>query len=175
MGKPNTKKSYEESLRLVYGQMKAGYLKQALSQMIEKESGRLKGVFRCDGNHSWYVVGDCYVKLGQREDAISAFRRSLRGWSDDPQAIWALGNCYSEVGKHWLAERYFRRALSLLPENQSIRFNLANALFDQGKFNAAISEYLVVEQNSRELSAGAQKNIQLAKNRLRENKPKGSG
>lgn len=123
-GQLRTNRGYEEALRIVYQYVKGGQFSQAVARMVDTGSGRLKGAFRCDGNHSWYVVGDCYVKLGQVGEAIRAFRKSLRGWSDDPQAMWALGNCYSEIGKPWLAEYYFRRALHLLPESVSIREGL---------------------------------------------------
>lgn len=163
-----TKACYEEAMSAIYDLARSGRMAEALEEIVDPATGRLKGVFRKNGNHSWYVVGDYSWKLGLIENALRAFRRSLRAWEADTQAMWALGNCYSEVKKPRFAERYFRRALKLDKSNLSIRFNLGNSLFDQGKFEAAIKEYKHVKMNSKDLSKIAQKNICLAKCRTRE-------
>lgn len=160
--------SYEDALSATRELASAGQMLEALEQIVDPGTGRLKGIFRKNGNHSWYVVGDYYWKLGLIEGAMRAFRKSLRAWESDTQAMWALGNCYTELKKPKLAERYFRRALELEQSNSSIRFNLGNSLFDQEKFKDAISEYKVVIKDSKDLSKAARRNIRLAENRLKQ-------
>lgn len=165
--KMRTTRSYDDALSAMHELAGSGQIVEALEQIVDPTTGRLKGVFRQDGNHSWYVVGDYRWKLGLIEDAMRAFRRSLRAWKSDTQAMWALGNCYTERKKPRLAEHYFRRALELEESNSSIRFNLGNVLFDQGKFEDAVNEYKVVVKGSKDLSKAARKNIRLAESRIK--------
>lgn len=160
---PKGTTSYDEALGSIYELANSGKIAEGLEKIVDPATGRLRGVFRQDGNHSWYVVGNYYWKLGLFENAIRAFRRSLRAWEGDIQAMWALGNCYTEAKKPKRAEHFFRRALELEKFNPSIRFNLGNALFDQGRFDDAIVEYEAVAKTSKDLSEVALKNIHLAK------------
>lgn len=161
-------RTYEVALGSVHRLASSGKASRALQQIVDLSSWRLRGVFRSDGNHSWYVAGDLLLKLDRCPDAIIAFRRALRAWSADRQAISALGYCYSELGKARLAERCFRRALALDSTDRAVRYNLGNALFDQGKYECAVDEYHKVIRGRDEISKGARMNCRLATKRLRE-------
>lgn len=141
----------------------------AVNLVVDKESQRLKGQFRHDGNHYWYIVGDLYWKLGSYESALIAFRRSHKCWPDDAQALWAMGNCYDKLRRPYLAARCFTRALVIDPANDSLRFNLGNALFDLGKYVSAINEFKVIIQSNSILKDSAQRNLALAEKMLQEN------
>lgn len=158
-----TESHYEAALASVHRLAAAGKLARALTELVDERTWRLRSSFRLDGNHSWYVAGDLLLKLERYSEAAKAFRKSLRAWRDDPQAMSAIGYCYSEMGKAWLAEYYFRRSLTIDPTNQEIRFNLGNALYDQRKFDDAITEYAKVTTRKGELSQMARRNSRLAR------------
>lgn len=157
---------YDNVFDDVYFLIKTDNFIEAIEKIVNLDAGVLKGIFRNDGNHSWYVVGDCYWKLGLIHEARNAFIKSLRAWGEDVQAMWALGNCYDKLKKPWLSEYYFRKALGFNQNNQEIRFNLANALFDQGRFDEAIVEYKNIANSKERLSKRALKNIFLAERHM---------
>lgn len=76
-------------------------------------------------------------------------KKSLRTRQDDVQALIGIGNCYDELKKPMFAERYFSRAFTTLDnsadkseaDRETIIFNLANAIFDQGRMIEAIKFY----------------------------------
>lgn len=154
---------YEAALASIHRLAAAGNLSRALTELVDERTWRLKNPFRSDGNHSWYVAGDLLLKQARYSEAAKAFRKSLRAWPGDPQAMSAIGYCYSEMGKAWLAEYYFRRCLTLDSTNQEVRFNLGNALYDQHKFDDAIAEYAKVTTRKGELSKMARRNSRLAR------------
>jgi len=82
----------------------------------------------------------------------------------------AVGNCYDEQNRPKLAERYFRRALGVShpikpADRASITFNLANALFDQGRWDDAIELYMQLIKGHVSIRPGARKNLDLARRR----------
>jgi tetratricopeptide (TPR) repeat protein len=163
---------YESALHQVYSVARTGNTIEAIELIVDPATKRLRPIFQYDGNHSWYIVGDYYWKLGMIKDARSAFLKSLRSGKGDIQAMWALGNCYSALRKHHLAAKYFQRALGIEPENMDIRFNFANALFDQGKFEDAIEHYEFVCKSGMGPIKKARININLAQSNLRKSVPK---
>ncbi len=141
--------------------LRAGKYAIALTHLLDKEQRRLRSRFRFDANHSWYLAGDIFWNLGLVKSACSAFKKSLRSWPEDVEAILAVGNCYSELGRPRLTERYLRRALTFDKKNYSIYYNLGNALYDQGKYGEAIRCYKVSMKGNRQTRSLAKKNLAL--------------
>lgn len=155
---------YEQAMNSVHRLASSGDTSGALEQIVDRSSWCLRGVFGLDENHSWYVVGDLFLKSVRYADAIIAFRLALAAWPADRQALFALGYCHSELNRPRLAERYFRRALAIDSKDRAARYNLGNALFDQGKYGRAAAEYRKIMTRQDEISDGARINARLIKN-----------
>lgn len=140
--------------------------KQAIALMLDRKRTRLRPEFRSDGNHAWYVVGDLYWKDGDIGNALLAFRKAVRAWAEDVQALWAVGNCYSALGRHRMAERFFRRALKIDPANPSLAFNLGNSLFDQKRYEEALPAYRLAAKRGSDVCTRAKRNIELVRRLL---------
>ena len=134
--------AYQNALAPIHALIRDGEYARAIAEMTQAGGQRLAPAFRHDGNHSWYVIGDAFFKMGDHNAAAAAFQRALRCWPGDAQALMALGNSYSEMQRPRLAARCYQKAMSLSPKIAAdCRFNLANALFDQKKYSAAAAEY----------------------------------
>ena len=133
---------YQNALAHVYALIRGSEYARAIAEMTQAGCQRLAPAFRHDGNHSWYVIGDAFFKMGDFAMAAQAFRRALRCWPGDGEALMALGNSYSETQRPKLAARCFRKAIPLSPKRAAdCRFNLGNALFDMQNYEAAAAEY----------------------------------
>jgi tetratricopeptide (TPR) repeat protein len=162
-----TEHQYQEVLGQINALAKQGRFARALAKMLDSSSQKLRAEYGLDANHSWYVIGDLYSKMNDFSRALLAFRRALRSWPEDVQSLWAIGDCYSALEQHKFAERYYRRALDITPKNKELIYNIANSLFDQKRYEDAISMYKRVGSGSVRLSASAFKNMKLALQRLR--------
>lgn len=140
---------------------------QAIGLIVDGAGGRLRPPFRNDGNQAWYVVGDLFWKSGDLGNALVAFRKAVRAWPSDAEALWAVGNCYSELHRFRMAERYFRRALEISPNNLALAYNLGNCLFDQKRYSEALTAYRCATQRRSDFFSAAKRNMQLAQRALR--------
>lgn len=120
-----------------------------------------------DRNHTAYCKGDRLFKQGQWVEAGAQFEIAIQERPEDWLAMWALGNCYAELKIPRKAALQFERALMLADNDAlpSLRFNLANALFDQGQYEAAIEQYRLVPQGNH-LARAANNNLARAERRL---------
>lgn len=152
----------------VHSLMKNGKFVNALRLLREPGANAISTSFRFDPNHAWYCVGDILYRQGDFKAASAAFKRSLSSRPDDAEALEAIGNCYDAQSRPKLAERYFRRALAVLDKpltvakRSDITFNLANALYDQGRLDEAIDLYRQLEDGHRSIRQVAKKNLHLA-------------
>jgi tetratricopeptide (TPR) repeat protein len=169
------RKDSQNPFTWIYGLLRRGRLTVALNSLLDEDSQQIKGPFRSDRNHAWYCVGDILYRQGKFDAAKGAFKKSLRTRHDDVQALIAIGNCYDELKKPMFAERYFSRALTTLDKSadkseadrEAIIFNLANAIFDQGRMIKAIKFYEQLDQASKEIREKAMKNLVLAKKNMK--------
>lgn len=102
--------------------------------------------------------------------AAQAFSESLEYWLEDPQAWFALGNCYDEIEKPKKAEACYRKSLEYSPDEsiQDVYYNLANGLYDQGRYSEAIELYKKILPES-SIYKKAQTNLALAENSVEDN------
>lgn len=149
----------------VHQLLRSGQAARALRALYSLPSGRLRPPFTQNTNHAWYCVGVAAFDRRNFSEAALAFKKAARSRPDDSEALWAVADCYSELGRPKLAERYYTQALRVSREKDlSLRFNLGNALYDQGKFSDAIAQYRhVVRGKDKALRRKAQKNLALAK------------
>ena len=161
------------SFTLIHRYLRRGKLSIALELLVNSKTNRINSEFQYDKNHAWYCVGDIFYRQSHFREAKDAFKRSLYFRIDDIEALTAIGNCYDELGRPKLAERYFRRALGHCKpaiqnvDHFSIKFNLANALFDQNRIQEAILLYRQLSKAPESIKLKAKKNEALAKLRLK--------
>lgn len=134
---------------------------------MRKKSDKSQLAEASDLNHASYVDGDNYYKQGSYTQAKHAFEVSLEYWPEDPEAWLALGNCFDELKKPLKAENCYKKSLSYAKEKmkQDVYYNLGNSLYDQAKFDEAISCYKKVTAQSTTYRI-AQLNLARAKNKL---------
>lgn len=120
-----------------------------------------------DPNHAAYLKGDKLFKQGKFVDATAQFKIAIEEWPEDWQAMWALGNCFTELKRPRKAEEQFQAAILLAAADElpNLHFNLGNALFDQGKYDAAIAQYRLVPKGHH-VARSAAKNIALAERKM---------
>lgn len=134
---------------------------RALSALIDQRTGRIKHPYRSDRNHAWYLIGDIRFRCGEYEDAAKSFRKALKAWPQDYQALWALANCCSELGKPSFAKRYLRKAIKMKGPTDELLYNLGNPHFDLGEHKEAVQCYSSVASKRGQLARLAKRNIAL--------------
>jgi tetratricopeptide (TPR) repeat protein len=120
-----------------------------------------------DINHLAYVRANRFYKRGLFHAAAKWFALSLNSWPQDWQALWALGNTFSELKKPAKALSFFSQAINIAPSKElsNLNYNLGNAFFDLGCYQAAINSYRKVSPISK-VSVMAVKNIELSAQHL---------
>lgn len=143
----------------------------ALGILCDAQTGALSEKFLFDRNHAWYCVGDIHFRQEKYELAKQAFKKSVSYRRDDEDALMAIGNCYNALRRSKLAERYFRQALNVPGSTFSakiraeMRFNLANSLLDQSRFDEAITLFKRLTRAHVSIRTSARKNLIFAESR----------
>lgn len=90
-------------------------------------------------------LGACLVSLGRPGEALAYLQKALVLEENDPETQWQLGKAYDAIGKVKEAAEAFEKAKKLGYKDADFKslmgYDLARALFDAGKTEAAISEY----------------------------------
>lgn len=93
-----------------------------------------------DDGKGWDLLAPIYVRLGRGEDAVTAFRNSIRLNGATAEREAGLGEAIAVSAGGTIsdaARAAFTRALELDPRNPKAAFFLANALAQDGKFAEA--------------------------------------
>jgi tetratricopeptide (TPR) repeat protein len=116
-----------------------------------------------------YSDADRLFHAGRYREALRLFELAANAEPDDGQAHLAVGNCWGALGKAARAEASYRKAAHLLPENErpGAIYNLANAVFDQGRYEEAIILYKGIPKGTRVWEL-ARKNLERALERIGE-------
>jgi len=91
-------------------------------------------------------LGNFLDELGESEEAIEHFNKSLTINPHSPEVHNNLGNVLHNIGKSDEAIEHFRRAIEIRPKFSQVHYNLARVLATQGKTEEAISEYRLALQ-----------------------------
>jgi Flp pilus assembly protein TadD len=89
---------------------------------------------------AWHYLGLAYDRLGDRDKAVSAWRRALEIQPDYPQTHNALGLMRARAGDIQGAESEFRQTVSSDPDNAEARYNLGLALVRLNRLDEAAVE-----------------------------------
>ncbi|MCS7091572.1 MAG: tetratricopeptide repeat protein [Verrucomicrobiota bacterium] len=85
-------------------------------------------------------VGQCWVQLNRRADAVRHFAEAVRLAPGSVQARFLYGLELARSGEAAAAERQFREAVRIMPDLLEARLNLALTLMDQGRLTEALAE-----------------------------------
>lgn len=109
----------------------------------EKALQKLQSVIKKQPDHypAQYLMGQLYWQQGNREKALSAWKKTLQMKSSWALPYQALANAYVVMGQPEQAVKLYRQALSKDPENQTRYLDLALLLQRLGKVDEAISLY----------------------------------
>jgi tetratricopeptide (TPR) repeat protein len=95
-----------------------------------------------DSAAAHYNLGGALGKQGKLEEAIAEYRTAIRMKPDLAEAHNGLGSMLCDVKHEYVqAEAEFRVAVRLEPYEALVHANLGNALYHQGKLEAAVAEY----------------------------------
>lgn len=112
-----------------------------------------------------YYYGVACANLGRLDEAVAAFRQTLRLRSDFVEAYTALGELAAGRGRLEESVTNFRQALNLRPNDLDIRFRLGTALCQLGQATEAAAELRGVLRERPEYP-GAAKHLAIAAARL---------
>jgi tetratricopeptide (TPR) repeat protein len=87
--------------------------------------------------HYHLTLGETYLKVGERSDAIRHFEVACQLKGDWVEALCALGRAYTEFGKADAAVPLYEKALEIDSRRSAIRMGLANALISLGRMDEA--------------------------------------
>lgn len=146
----------------IHALMRRGRNGEALAKLLDDTGRRIRKPYTENLNHAWYLIGEILYETENYLEAIKAYQKSYRNWSDDYQALWGVAECYSEMKRPRIAVRYWEKALSLAGHKDELIYNLGNAFFDLGEFAKAISCYVKVRKRSPSVYKLAAKNKRRA-------------
>lgn len=90
-------------------------------------------------------LGASLVGLGRPGEAIAFLQKALVLEENDPETLWQLGKAYDATGKVKEAAEAFEKAKKFGYKDADLKslmgYDLARALYDAGRTEAAISEY----------------------------------
>jgi tetratricopeptide (TPR) repeat protein len=113
-----------------------------------------------------YAEADGLYQSGRIREALRLFKRAAEADPEDSDSWFAMGSCFDRLRKPKRAEAAYLKALSLAPEKDlpALFFNIGNALYDQQRFEEAISWYAKIARGH-ELHARAERNRMLAESK----------
>jgi tetratricopeptide (TPR) repeat protein len=89
----------------------------------------------------WIDVGLYHGQLGMYEEAIEAYKQTLRIKPDDAQTYYILGVAYEKLDMHLLAIDAYREAIRIRPDYAEAHNNLGAAYGDLGMHRDGIEAY----------------------------------
>lgn len=121
-------------------------------------------------NIELYSEADACFRAGRFRDALRLFKQAARADSLDNDCWFAIGSCLDALRRPSRAERAYLKALSLAPpgDHPALFFNIGNALFDQQRFEDAVTWYARVPAGH-EVFARAECNRRLAESKAARN------
>lgn len=89
----------------------------------------------------WNLLGSAAAQLGQLDEAVIAFQKTVSLAPDYAEAYNNLGNALHDQGKFGKAIKAYKKAISIKPDYAEAYSNMGNALQDQSRFEEAINVY----------------------------------
>lgn len=96
-------------------------------------------------------IGNCYREMGEYEKAIEAYNKvldkvmeekgSYEGDDSSARALASIGETYVKQGDYSKANEYLKQAIDLLPNDETLAFNVGEIFFKQGETDKAIEYF----------------------------------
>ena len=124
--------------------------KQLNSLMDLYNQNRLKQVFKeaqtltklyTKNLFLWNLLGAAAAQLGQLDEAVIAFQKTVSLKPDYAEAYNNLGNALHDQDKFEEAIKAYKKAISIKPDYAEAYSNMGKALQDQSRFEEAIDVY----------------------------------
>jgi Flp pilus assembly protein TadD len=88
------------------------------------------------------LLGDCFAALGQSEDAVAAYKKSLRLNANDAASLSGLGWLYNTMEKNAdIAKSFCQHSTDIAPQNGLYRYRLGRIYHKDGRFQEAKQEF----------------------------------
>jgi Tfp pilus assembly protein PilF len=99
-------------------------------------------------------MGDCYKEMGEYEKAEEQYNLALEAAKTDEKlgeemtakAMAGIGDIYLKKGDFESAQTYFEQSIELLPENETLAYNVGEIYFANQKLDEAIRYYGIAIQ-----------------------------
>lgn len=74
---------------------------------------------------SYIMLGDAYMSIQEPDDALDAYKESLKRNPHDPNLASKLGRAYVKAHQYTKAINYYKESSSMYPENSLLKLDLA--------------------------------------------------
>jgi tetratricopeptide (TPR) repeat protein len=99
-------------------------------------------------------IGDCYKEMGEYEKAEEEYNLALEAAKTDEKigkeitakAMAGIGDIYLKKGDFESAQGYFEQSIELLPDNETLAYNVGEIYFANQKLDEAIRYYGIAIQ-----------------------------
>lgn len=107
----------------------------------------LKKITREEPSHAeaWFLLGDCYTRLGNNKDAITAYQKGLAIKPEHADAIFRLGVNYALLGNHSNAIEAYKEVIRIQPGHAEAHFRLGMTYDSVGRIGAAFEHYKILK------------------------------
>lgn len=102
-------------------------------------AGREAAKLKPNNPYVWSLLGECYMKQRDCENAIVAYQRALSIKPDEPGGWNSLGVAYKEQGQDEQALAAYQEALRLNPDASYAWYNVGRLYLAEKKFTDAIA------------------------------------
>ncbi len=114
---------------------------ETLEEVLATFKRHVEREVSADDHRTHYDLGIAYKEMGLVKEALEAFSVAARSPELAPDAHCMMAVCERERGNMAQAVRHYRRAIELRGATKELRYDLAEALLEQGNRDAALEEF----------------------------------
>jgi tetratricopeptide (TPR) repeat protein len=117
------------------------------AEQYKKAIGLLKKATKGQPSNveAWFLLGDCYTRLGKSKDAIKAYQKGLAINPEHADAIFRLGVNYTVLGNHSHAIEAYKEVIQIQPRHAEAHFYLGMSYDSIGRIGDAFKHYKILK------------------------------
>jgi len=116
----------------------------------------------------------CYKQLGDLENAVKFYNKSLNVYPEGDLALMNIGVIYTSVGEYEISNKYYTRLAALYPSNPEGFFGLAKNYILLGKLEKGLENisiaYNIYKKTKSDYIKDAEKIIEIIRQMMKKNK-----